>query len=115
MSKYLSSQAALSDLGSKLKTYRIYRGLTQEDLAEKTGVSRRSIQYMENGRDINLTTLIKVLMAFGLDSNLELLVPDSNRRPSFFVKNKGVIPQRARASKQTKQTVKKAFKWGDEQ
>ncbi|MBU1145880.1 MAG: helix-turn-helix domain-containing protein [Firmicutes bacterium] len=114
MSKYLSSQAALLELGLRLKSYRIYSALTQEELAIKSGVSRRSIQNMENGEDVNLSTIIKVLMALGLDSNLDLLVPDSTQRPSYYLKTNSNIKRRSRAIKKKVRDLSKEFKWGDE-
>jgi len=38
------------ELGAKLKEFRKTRGLTQEQLAEKTGVSFQQIQLYESGR-----------------------------------------------------------------
>lgn len=114
MSKYLSSQAALADLGLRLKAYRIQSSLTQDDLANKSGVSRRSIQYMENGEDVKFTTIIKVLMVLGLDSNLDLLVPDPTKRPSYYLKMNSGIKRRLRASKKDVPDSSKGFKWGDE-
>jgi DNA-binding XRE family transcriptional regulator len=113
MGKYLTSQAALSELGFRLRLYRVYRSLTQDDLAIKSGVSRRSIQNMENGEDINLSTIIKVLMALGLDSNLDLLVPDSTRRPSNLLKTNSNVNRRSRAIKKMALDGNQAFKWGD--
>lgn len=114
MSKYLSSQAALAELGSRIKLYRILASLTQDDLAKMSGVSRRSIQYMEKGEDVKFTTVIKVLIALDLDSNLDLLVPDSTRRPSYFLKTNSNTKHRLRASKKVPKSSRKVFKWGDE-
>lgn len=112
MRQYLTSQSALVDLGNRIKSFRIYSLMTQEDLALKSGVSRRSIQNMENGEDVNFSTMIKVLMALGLDSNLDLLVPDPTQRPSNFI-NYNNKP-RLRATKKKTQVMNKEFNWGDE-
>lgn len=114
MSRYLSSQAALSELGSRLKSYRIGSSLTQDDLAKKSGVSRRSVQYMEKGEDVKFTTIIKVLMALRLDSNLDLLVPDSTLRPSYYLKKNSNTKRRLRAIKKVVKDSNKKFKWGDQ-
>ncbi|MBK5247622.1 MAG: helix-turn-helix transcriptional regulator [Peptostreptococcaceae bacterium] len=114
MGKYLSSATAITEISSRLKAYRIDYPLSQQELADKTGISRRSITNLENGEDVQLSTLIKVLMALGLDSNLDLLIPDPTERPSYYLKEKSVTPQRKRASKNGLKTSKKNFKWGDE-
>ena len=41
---------------NRLKAYREKLGLTQEDLAEKTGLSRATISKIENNEDVNVNT-----------------------------------------------------------
>ena len=114
MSKYLTSLAAMAEIASRLKAYRIDYPLSQQDLADKAGVSRRSITNLENGEDVQLSTLIKVLMALGLDSNLDLLTPDPTKRPSYYLIDQSAKPQRKRISKKEVIASKKNFIWGDE-
>ena len=114
MERYLSSSAALSEIGARLKAYRIDYPLTQNELADKAGISRRSITNMENGEDVQFSTLIKVLIARELDSNLDMLVPDPTKRPSFYLKEKSAKYHRKRASKKIHRDPKSTFKWGDE-
>lgn len=48
--------------GEALKYWREYRGLSQSQLAKKTGISVRSLQNMEQGlRDINKASVETVL------------------------------------------------------
>lgn len=115
MNKYISSKSALNELGSRLKAYRIYSSLTQEELAIQSGVSRRSIQNMENGEDVNLSTFIKVLNSLELVSNLDLLVPDPTKRPSYYLKINANSKKRLRASKKKTQNIDHKIRWGDTQ
>lgn len=122
MARYLSSLNAIAEIGARLRAYRIDYPLSQQELADKAGVARRSITNMENGQDVQLGTLIKVLMALGLDSNLDMLVPDPTKRPSYHLKGKSITLKRKRVSttartaglKDSKTRSKTAFKWGDE-
>lgn len=41
---------------NRLKAYREKLGLTQEDLAEKTGLSRATISKIENNEEVNVNT-----------------------------------------------------------
>lgn len=61
----MRSNAKLTKLICKrIKKYRSDRGLTQEDLAEKVGVSRVYIGYVEQGRNTpSLETLEKIAKA----------------------------------------------------
>ena len=72
-------------LGARLQLYRISKDLTQQDLEEKSGVSVRSISRLEQGSSVQWESLCKVLIALGLDENIELLVPDQTKRPSYHL------------------------------
>ena len=50
--------------------------MTQRELADKTGISVRSISRFENGEDISLSAFLKILRALELDNRIDVLVPD---------------------------------------
>lgn len=58
-------------IGKKIKQLREEQGLSQDELAEKSGVSRMTITYLETGvtKDVKLGTLNKI--AVGLDVALK--------------------------------------------
>ena len=114
MGKYLSSHRALSELAARLKAYRIDYPLTQKELADKSGVALRSIVRLETGDDVQLGNLIKVLIALDLDANLDLLVPDPTKRPSFYLKDKSLMSQRKRVRKKETPNPQTDRRWGDE-
>ena len=102
-------QEYIRELGQKIKTYRIMKEMSQHDLEDKTGVSRRSISRLEQGESVQVDNLFKILLALELGENIELLVPDQTKRPSFCLEKADDIPERVR-----KRTEKGKFKWGDE-
>lgn len=55
-------------MGYKIKEIREQKDMTQEELAEKSGVSRVTISGLENGTDRNTTskTLIRIASALGV-------------------------------------------------
>jgi transcriptional regulator with XRE-family HTH domain len=114
MGKYLSSHSAISEIAARLKAYRIDYPLSQKELSDKSGVAVRSILRMESGKDIQFGNLIKVLIALGLDANLDMLVPDPTKRPSYYLNDKSMIPQRKRVRKKGPKTPKIDIGWGDE-
>lgn len=103
-------QEYIRELGQKIKLYRIMKEMSQQDLEDKTGVSKRSISRLEQGDSVQVDNLFKILLALDLGENIELLVPDQTRRPSFYLEKIDNKPKRVR-----KKTEKNAFKWGDEQ
>ena len=61
-------------LGQRVRAARIRRGLRQEDLAAKAGLSRTAIEAVESGKlSTGLGTYLQALWAMGLADNLDLL------------------------------------------
>jgi len=100
----------IKELGQKIKLYRIMKGMSQQELEDKTGVSKRSISRLEQGESVQLENLFKILVALDLGENIDLLVPDQTKRPAFYLERSADKPKRVRRKKE-----KKAFKWGDEE
>ncbi|MCM1087623.1 MAG: helix-turn-helix domain-containing protein [Muribaculaceae bacterium] len=84
--------------------------MSQQDLADKSGVSKRSISRLEQGESVQVDNLFKILVSLGLGDNIELLVPDQTKRPSYYLEKAESKPRRVR-----KKTEKSNFKWGDEE
>ena len=99
----------IKELGQKIKIYRIMKEMSQQDLEDKTGVSKRSISRLEQGESVQLENLFKILLALDLGENIDLLVPDQTKRPSFYLEKSENKNKRVR-----KKTEKNDFKWGDE-
>lgn len=108
----LTSHAGITMLGTRLRNYRIDREMTQQELALRSGVSLRSLQNFENGKDIQLGNYIKLMVALGLADNLNMMIPDVTTRPSAYLQPHP--RQRVRKSKTVAETPA-TFKWGDEQ
>lgn len=55
-------------MGYKIKEIREAKSMTQEELAEKSGISRATISGLENGTERNTTskTLVKIATALGV-------------------------------------------------
>ena len=98
-------------LCERLKQYRIHYPLTQIELAEKSGVSVRSISRFENGEDISLSNYLKLLRAMDLDGRMVDMIPDQRKRPSYYLEKE---PRRKRASRARDKGGCAPFVWGDE-
>jgi transcriptional regulator with XRE-family HTH domain len=60
----MSDPAIVTELCHSLKQIRLQQNLTQEQLAEKAGLSRSAISEMENGKTaVSLITIIQLLRA----------------------------------------------------
>ena len=61
-----SDAATLRELGNRIAQYRLNRNLTQSALATEAGVSKRTIERIEAGSSIQLSTMLQVLRVFKL-------------------------------------------------
>ncbi len=100
----------ISELGNRVKEYRVKLGISQKDLENKTGISIRTISRFEQGASIQLDAFIKILVSLGLGENLNLLIEDQSIRPSFYLNKNNVNNKRVRKKTQSKQVVV----WGED-
>ena len=72
----------LSEIGVQIALTRKQRKLTQVQLAEKAGVSRATIDLLENGRasEIGYSRLARILTAVGLELHLQAV---TSQRPTL--------------------------------
>jgi len=61
-------------LGERIRAARVFRRWRQEDLAERTGLSRSSIQSIERGDEtVAICSVLQVLWVLGLANEVELI------------------------------------------
>lgn len=112
----LNDEAVLKELGSRLSRLRIDSELTQEELAEGSGVSKSTVVRLEGGMPVQTTTLIRVLRTLHLLSSLDALIIEESMRPMETLLTQGKKRQRVRKpTVNTESKPKKPFTWGDEQ
>ncbi len=63
-------------VGAKLREFRKAQKMTQEELAQKIGTHKAYISRIENGADMQLSTLYK-LFQFGLGLNVLLIIGEA--------------------------------------
>ena len=87
----MSDPAIITELGKRLKEYRIDKNYTQAELAEKAGISVLSVQNLEKGSPVSLSTLIPLFRQLNLLGNLDHLIPEPPISPIKILKFKGKI------------------------
>ena len=72
----------LSSIGAEVAKRRKSLKLSQAELAQKAGISRATLDALENGRkgELGFTKVTRVLAALGLDL---ILQPAGSQRPTF--------------------------------
>lgn len=110
--RHLSVEAVLKELGERLTQRRLDLKLTQADLAEQAGVSKRTVERIEAGETAQMSTMVRILQVLELTEGLNQLIAEAGPRPMDFIKNKGTA--RKRASSKPGKSRTKQWKWGDE-
>jgi len=98
-------------LCKRLESIRLFRNITQAQLAEEAGVSPRTIGRLEKGQGISMDTLIRIMMALSIQQNLEALLPDPTVRPIERIGMRARERRRARPTKSIDELP--TWSWGD--
>src|SRR2546422_5273363 len=96
IAKQATDEAVLSELGGRLAQVRLERNLTQAQLAEQAGVSKRTVERLESGSvATQLSGFIRVCRVLDLVERFDLLVPEPVPSPVEQLKLRGRKRQRA--------------------
>ena len=86
--------AIAEELGERLKQARLNADMTQINVAEQAGVSRKAVLNAEKGKG-QLEVFIAILSALSLTGQLENFLPVQEISPLQLSKLKGCLRQRA--------------------
>ena len=113
ISQGLTDEAILEVLGERLMRTRIERNLTQADLAEQAGVSKRTVERLESGAvATQLSGFLRVCRTLGLLERFEQLLPEATPSPMEQLRQQGRKRQRATGRKASP-THEKKWTWGE--
>ena len=82
-----NNKEILCDLGRQIKTVRIERKMSQEELSKHSGVSVHTISNIEKVFNYSVDNLISLLRSLQLLENLTMLVPDLAPNPYDIAKH----------------------------
>jgi transcriptional regulator with XRE-family HTH domain len=111
--KQSTDEAILGELGSRLARNRLDQNQTQAQLAEKAGVSKRTVERLESGQSVQLSSFIRVCRELDLIKRLDSLIPEPTPSPMAQIKLQGKMRRRATSHKTDIGPTKK-WTWGDE-
>jgi len=106
----LSDAAVLGELSERFARHRIAARMTQEELARRAGVSKRSVERLEKGEGgVRLQIVIAVARALRCLGGLNVFIPVIQASPYDIVANHKAPIKRVRVRKQ----INRPFKWGE--
>ncbi|MEO0507199.1 MAG: helix-turn-helix transcriptional regulator [Bacteroidota bacterium] len=88
----------------RIRQRRLNLNLTQEQIADKSGLHKQTIKNFESGKNASLLTLIQILRVFGDLDALDQFLPDPGVSPIQLLKLKGKERERASGSTLDKQS-----------
>lgn len=113
ISNLQTEEAVLKELGKRLARQRLDRRITQADLAQEAGVSKRTVERIEAGHSAQFSTIIRILRILDLLPTLDRLIPEPVPRPLDLLKHKGKMRQRASTGRRS-DGADKPWSWDDE-
>lgn len=93
-----NTEAILRLLGERLRQERLRDDISQRELAERAGVSERTVKNAEGGKGITLETFVELLRALGRLSDLDELLTDAGPSPIDLADRGGQERRRASGS-----------------
>lgn len=105
----MTDEALVKELGALIQKHRLRQNLSQQQLAEKSGLDRTTISYVENGRPGSTVTLIQILRGLELLDIFDHLKPTEELSPLQLLKLKG--KERKRASGKNTPSPKHNSEW----
>ena len=84
---------------SRLKRRRLNLNISQQELADRAGISRNTVSYIERGEPFGMLTFIQVLRALDALDSIDSLLPAPGISPIQLAKMKGRERRRAYGSR----------------
>lgn len=109
----LNTDAGLEEIGLRITRERIRQKLTQAELAKEAGIGKRTLERLENGDTVQLTSFLRVLRALDLMDRLIALLPDPQPTPMQLLENAVEEPRRV-YKKRKPETDPKPWTWGED-
>ncbi len=113
ISKLLSDDAILAELGMRIAHHRLNLQLTQAELAEQAGVAKRTVERIEAGASAQMSSMIRVFRVLELLPGLERMLPEVGPGPMDLLKRKGKARRRAPGRRRPAKHDG-PWTWGDE-
>jgi len=68
---YMTNDEVMLLIGGRIKSRRLGKNIPVDQLADNVGLNRKTILELEAGRDVKLSSMIKILRGLNLLSSLE--------------------------------------------
>jgi len=73
---YMTDDEIMLEIGGRIKSRRLGRNIPVDQLAGKSGLNRKTILDLESGKDVRMSSLVKLLRGLNILSSLEATFPE---------------------------------------
>lgn len=120
LDELMTDRAVLAELGARLERHRVERNLTQDQIADLAGLGRATLQRLERGESVQMTSMVKLLRALDLLGGLDAAVPARVELPIAQLEREQRRRARRRATGRrvdapASQDSEQPWTWGDEE
>ena len=113
----LTDVALLAEIGRRIARSRIIRGMTQAELAARSGISRFAISRLENGAGgVRIENFFSVLRQLDVLSRMETVLAPLDLSPIQEAEREAkrlAMPKRVRSKKGISGEMHQVRRWGD--
>lgn len=95
ISRLLADDSILVELGERVMRRRLDLQLTQADVAEQAGISKRTVERVEAGASAQMLSMVRILRVLDLLPGLDRMIPETGASPMDLLQRKGKVRQRA--------------------
>lgn len=95
----LTDVEIVAEIGRRLQQYRLQQNVTQRALADRAGVSLRTVQNVEAGEDTQLSTMMRLLRALRRLDAIDAFLPEPRVSPIALHESGGRRRRRARKAR----------------
>jgi len=113
ITKLLSDEAILTEIGQRVARRRLDLQLTQAEVAEQAGVAKRTLERLESGQSAQMSSLIRILRVLSALEELDRLLPEGGPRPMDLLQRQGKVRKRA-SKRRAAADADKPWSWDDE-
>ena len=110
ISQGMTDRAILEELGKRLRSERLNRNLSQQELVDRAGIGRTTLSRMERGGDYTLSTLVKILRVLGRLDSLDQFLSEPQISPIDALHRQSTARKRSRRSRDP---TPSSWAWGD--
>lgn len=110
----MENEEIRKELGRRLQRERLNQDITQANLAERAGISRRTLVAAEKGEGTTLETLIRILRGMDRVARLDQFLPEPPVSPIQLAKLKGKVRQKASGKLRYPTQPNTEWKWKED-